>query len=210
MLTVWRNAFRNSAFRLQFMISVILLVAILNAFTRFLEWVELRDGAVLADPLLAMITPRDFTWVTFGIIYAGLVLAIVYLAKRPERLLLAVQAYILMLVVRTFMMYLAPLNPSPGLIVLQDPLVEFAGDGNAPTKDLFFSGHTSTMFLLSLVISHGWMKRVYLLFTILVAVCVVWQHVHYVIDVLVAPFVAYACYRVALQFQQKILGDSAT
>ncbi len=192
------------------MISVILLVAILNAFTRFLEWVELRDGAVLADPLLAMITPRDFTWVTFGIIYAGLVLAIVYLAKRPERLLLAVQAYILMLVVRTFMMYLAPLNPSPGLIVLQDPLVEFAGDGNAPTKDLFFSGHTSTMFLLSLVISHGWMKRVYLLFTILVAVCVVWQHVHYVIDVLVAPFVAYACYRVALQFQQKILGDSAT
>lgn len=210
MLTVWRNAFRNSAFRLQFMISVILLVAILNAFTRFLEWVELRDGAVLADPLLAMITPRDFTWVTFGIIYAGLVLAIVYLAKRPERLLLAVQAYILMLVVRTFMMYLTPLNPSPGLIVLQDPLVEFAGDGNAPTKDLFFSGHTSTMFLLSLVISHGWMKRVYLLFTILVAVCVVWQHVHYVIDVLVAPFVAYACYRVALQFQQKILGDSAT
>lgn len=210
MLTVWRNAFRNSAFRLQFMISVILLVAVLNAFTRFLEWVELRDGAVLADPLLAMITPRDFTWVTFGIIYTGLVLAIVYLAKRPERLLLAVQAYMLMLVVRTFMMYLTPLNPSPGLIVLQDPLVEFAGDGNAPTKDLFFSGHTSTMFLLSLVISHGWMKRVYLLFTIVVAVCVVWQHVHYVIDVLVAPFVAYACYRMAQQFQQKTLGGSAT
>lgn len=192
------------------MISVILLVVMLNAFTRFLEWVELRDGAVLADPLLAMITPRDFTWVTFGIIYAGLVLAIVYLAKRPERLLLAVQAYMLMLVVRTFMMYLTPLNPSPGLIVLQDPLVEFAGDGNAPTKDLFFSGHTSTMFLLSLVISHRWMKRVYLLFTILVAVCVVWQHVHYVIDVLVAPFIAYACYRMARQLQEKTLGGSAT
>ncbi|MBX2992318.1 MAG: phosphatase PAP2 family protein [Bacteroidetes bacterium] len=210
MFSAWRTAFRNPAFRLQFMISVILLVVMLNAFTRFLEWVELRDGAVLPDPLLEMIPPRDFTWVTFGIIYAGLLLAIVYLANSPERLLLAVQAYMLMLAVRAFMMYLTPLNPSPGLIVLRDPLVEFAGDGNAPTKDLFFSGHTSTMFLLSLVISRKWVRRVYLLFTIVVAVCVVWQHVHYVIDVLVAPFVAFVCYRMARQFQQKTLGEPAS
>jgi hypothetical protein len=28
--------------------------------------------------------------------------------------------------------------------------------------------------------------------TVLVAVCVLWQHVHYTVDVLVAPFFAYA------------------
>jgi len=39
----------------------------------------------------------------------------------------------------------------------------------------------------------------------LVAVFVVWQHVHYVIDVAVAPFVAYACYRVVVLMQDRTL-----
>jgi hypothetical protein len=165
-----------------------------------LVWVEAREGTVLHDPLLVMIEPRDFTWLTFGFIYTAVIVAVVYLRNKPHTLLLAIQAYLLMVVVRSGMMFLVPLNPAEGLIVLQDPLVQFAGDGNAPTKDLFFSGHTSTMFLLSLVVQHKPLKKLYLLFTCLVATFVIWQHVHYVIDVAVAPFVAYGCYRVALRF----------
>ncbi len=182
-------------FRLQFIASLGVLVLTLHAFTRFLLWVERRDGVRLDDPILRLIEPRDFTWMTFGVIYVAIILAVLSLLKKPHVLLVAIQSYTLMVVVRIAMMFLLPLNPSEGLIVLEDPFVQFAGDGSAPTKDLFFSGHTATLFLLFLVIQQRALKAVYLLFTILVAVFVVWQHVHYVVDVAVAPFIAYGCYR---------------
>lgn len=177
-------------------------------FTRFLDWVERREGVVLNDPLLHMIEPRDFSWLTFGLIYVGVILAIVHLARQPKRLLVAIQAYTLMVVVRTFMMWLVPIEPPQGLIVLRDPIVQLFGNGEAPTKDLFFSGHTATMFLFFLSATNRIMEKIFLSFALLVAVFVLWQHVHYTIDVLVAPFVAYGCFRLVRRFQEVSEGSS--
>ena len=50
-------------------------------------------------------------------------------------------------------MWATPLDPPPGMIVLEDPLVQLFGGASRPlTRDLFFSGHTSTMFLLFLAV----------------------------------------------------------
>ncbi len=203
LVRVWDEAWKRPGFKLQFTISLVMLVLTLHAFTRFLVWVEGREGVTLDDPILRLIEPKDSTWMTFAVIYLALVVAIGHLLKRPYDLLVAMQSYILMVGVRAAMMFLAPFNPAEGLIVLRDPLVQLAGDGTAPTKDLFFSGHTATMFLLFLTIRQRALKGAYLFFTILVAVFVVWQHVHYVIDVAVAPFVAYACYRVVVLMQER-------
>lgn len=192
----WREAWQESTFRLQLPLTMVVLVLVLFAFAQFLVWVEGREGVPINDPILAIVEAQDFTWMTFGMIYLSVIGAIAYLAQHPWRLLVAMQAYILIVVMRAGMMYVTPLSPSDGLIVLRDPFVQFAGDGTAPTKDLFFSGHTSTLFLLSLVVQHPQLKRLFLCCTVLVAVFVVWQHVHYVVDVVVAPFVAYGCYRI--------------
>lgn len=192
----WKKAFAERKFAALLVVSLATLVAVLNVFTRFLGWVEAREGVTLNDPLLHMLAPRDFTWPTFAIIYLAVIAAVVHLAAQPRRLLIAVQAYTLMVLVRMLMMWLVPLNPADGLIVLRDPIVQLLGDGSAPTKDLFFSGHTATMFLFFLAATSRVMKTVFLTFTFLVAVFVLWQHVHYTIDVLVAPFVAFGCFRV--------------
>jgi hypothetical protein len=42
-----------------------------------------------------------------------------------------------------------------------------------------------------------------------VAACVLWQHVHYTIDVLAAPFFAYASWRVAVLFDRNAGTDGA-
>jgi len=191
----WREAWQQSAFKLQLPLTTGMLVVVLSAFAQFLVLVEGREGVRMNDPILQIIEPRDFTWVTFGMIYLSVMVAVVVLAQYPWRLLVAMQAYIVMVVLRAGMMYVTPLSPSEDLIVLRDPFVQLAGDGTAPTKDLFFSGHISTLFLLSLVIQHPLMKKAFLLCTVVVAIFVVWQHVHYVVDVAVAPFVAYGCYR---------------
>ena len=144
----WQGAWSNRAFRHQAVVTVPLLVLVLSVLARFLERNEARQGVVVPDPVLAMFSPHDVTWLTFGLIYIGLIAAIVYLLRHPRTLLVAMQAYTLMIVFRIVAMSLLPLEPPPAMIPLNDPLVEILGTGRLLTKDLFFSGHTSTLFLL--------------------------------------------------------------
>ncbi|MFC2136330.1 phosphatase PAP2-related protein, partial [Bacteroidota bacterium] len=78
------------------------------------------------------------------------------------------------------------------------------GTGEIYIKDLFFSGHTSTMFLLFLTAGSKNLRMVFLLLTILVAFCVIIQHVHYSIDVIAAPIGAYIGYKGAILLNKYI------
>jgi PAP2 superfamily C-terminal len=190
--------FSSRRFRTDFIISVIVLIVILLCLSRFLDFVEARQGVILNDPVLNLFHPVNLTWLTFGLIYCSLILAIIYLIRNPERLLFAVQLYLLMVIVRIAAMYFVPLNPPAGMIKLKDPFVQVFSSGKVLTKDLFFSGHTATLFILFLVVNKGKLKTLFLIFTIVVAVSVLLQHVHYTIDVFAAPFFTYACYRLLI------------
>jgi membrane-associated phospholipid phosphatase len=63
------------------------------------------------------------------------------------------------------------------------------------TKDLFFSGHTTTMVLIFLCLKKRTDKTIALMAAFAVAYLLLVQHIHYTIDVLAAPVVVYACYR---------------
>jgi membrane-associated phospholipid phosphatase len=192
--SIWQPLFRNSKFRIQFFITILLLALALFAYRNFLDFAEARSGTVLSDPILKLYNPVDLTWLIFAMIYIGLIAGIVVLSKNPEKLLLAFQTYTALIVVRIIAMYLVPLEAPETLIVLKDPFVEFFGSGESLTKDLFFSGHTATLFMLSLVIESKPMKYIFLISAAFVGISIVLQHVHYVIDVLAAPFFTYACY----------------
>jgi membrane-associated phospholipid phosphatase len=158
-------------------------------------WNEDRPGAVLADPVLALFGPRDFSAVTFGLIYAAMLATVLGLLRRPARLLLVFQGYAVVAFVRIVVMYCIPLDPPETIIPLRDPLVEIVGTGRVLTRDLFFSGHTATLFLFFLALPRGWLRGAVLVACVLVAALTVWQHTHYVVDVLVAPFVSFAAWR---------------
>lgn len=158
-----------------------------------LAWVERRPGVLLGDPVLAAIAPRDFTWLIFALIYAGLALGIGRLLVLPNALLAGVQAYAVLVMLRVATMMLTPLAAPAGMIALADPFAEHVvAGGPTLTKDLFFSGHTATLFLLFLSVPGRPLKALLLGFTAVVGVALLWQHVHYTIDVLAAPAFAYA------------------
>jgi membrane-associated phospholipid phosphatase len=94
-------------------------------------------------------------------------------------------------------MYLMPLDPPSTMITLHDPFVELYGSGLVLTRDLFFSGHTATLFLIALALPTARQRAFGLAVTTLVGVGVLFQHAHYSADVLAAPFFSYACYRLA-------------
>ncbi len=186
------------------MLSPVALVVVLAVMARFLSWVERRPGVVLADPVLALIPPRDMTWLTFGLVYMGLVTTVVMLLPYPRRLVLGAQAYALMVLFRMGVMAVTPLEAPPDTLPLRDPLVQIFGTGEVLTRDLFFSGHTATLALLALLAPGRASRRFFVVCTALVAVCVLWQHVHYTVDVLVAPFFAFASCQIVFALQPRV------
>lgn len=202
----WKAAWSSAAFRVQVAVTIPVLIAILSLFSLFLEWVELRSGSILHDPIIASTTPHQFTWPIFVLIYAGLIVGLVTLSKRPRQLIAAFQAYALMVCIRFVAMYLTPFDPPAGIIPLADPFVQFFGSGSVPTKDLFFSGHTATLLLLAFTAERGRMQFFFAACAVVVGVLIVWQHVHYAIDVVMAPFVAYTSYRIAVLGQRWFAG----
>jgi hypothetical protein len=193
----WAEAWRDPRFRVRLALTIPGLVATLAALARFLAWNEARTGVVLPDPVLALLPPRDLTWLTFGLIYLGIVAGVARLSAEPRRLVVAVQAYVVMVFFRILAMAVTPLEAPPGMIPLHDPLVRLFGPGTLLTKDLFFSGHTSTLFLLALAVPGRRSTGLFLVCTAAVGISVLAQHVHYTVDVLAAPFFAYASFRIA-------------
>jgi hypothetical protein len=194
--TAWCEAWRDKAMRVHIVATPICLVLALRALAAFLLWVEDRSGARLSDPLLMAIAPRNRTWLIFAMIYLALIFGLTVLAFHPRAMVVGVQAYVLMLLSRICVMYVTPLDPPTDMIALRDPIIEIIGTGRTLTRDLFFSGHTATLVLLLLAVPGRRFKPLLLACAIAVAIGVLWQHVHYTVDVLVAPLFAFASYRV--------------
>jgi hypothetical protein len=191
----WQEAWADASLRVQMVTAPILLWLVLRELAGFLVWVERRPGARLDDPILALIAPRDVTWFVFGLIYVAILLTLADVWRQPRVLVIGVQSYVLMILMRIAAMYVTALEPPAGMIPLGDPLVERLATGTPLTRDLFFSGHTSTVFLMFLIARDPRIKAVLLLCAAGVAVGVLLQHVHYAVDVLVAPLFAFASFR---------------
>jgi membrane-associated phospholipid phosphatase len=100
---------------------------------------------------------------------------------------------ILITLIRIITISIIPLNPPIGLIVLKDPLTSltYGGSGVFITKDLFFSGHTSNLFMFYLCLQKKRDKQFALFTSLLVGLLVLVQHVHYSIDVIGAIVFTY-------------------
>lgn len=195
--SIWLPYLLDKNFRTKFLITLTLLAIILISLANFLAYNEARPGFSFNDPLLAAFHPVDVTWLTFGLIYLGLIIALSFLIFNPDRMLIALQSYTLIAALRLITIYFLPLNAPIYIIPLKDPFVEYFGGGETLLRDLFFSGHTATMFLFFLTAKSKKLKTVFLICTILIAALVLIQHVHYTIDVVAAPFFAYTSYRIS-------------
>lgn len=201
----WTEALRSRRFALLSVGTFCVLVAALLSLNSYLQFNERRSGVALPDPVLARLPALDLSWPTFALIYGTLIVAIASLARQPRPLLIALQAYSLLAIVRIGMMYTIPLEPPAGMIMLVDPLVRIFGGGQNWAKDLFFSGHTSTTFLCALSVRTPLLKLFCFSASASVAALVLLQHVHYTIDVLVAPFIAYGVLSLARALSARVL-----
>jgi hypothetical protein len=182
----WNDALHNRQFRTKVIIASILLLSVLLIFPSFFAFIEKREGIVLNDWLLPYIPAQNFSILIFIITWSVFILVIVRSIQQPDFFLTILFSVAFLQLLRIVTIYFVALNPPEGLIALKDPLlsIEYGGNGIFITKDLFFSGHTSNLFMAYLCLQKKTDKLFVLVCTILVAILVLVQHIHYSIDVI--------------------------
>ena len=188
---------KDFSFRLKLYIGIGLLACTLISFPFFFQYIQLREGAVLNDLLLEHLTGRDVSIPIFTIIWSMTLLFLRRSIQSPMLFLTFMYGFILLSVSRFISISIVPLNPPHGLIPLVDPISNSFYGKSFITKDLFYSGHTSTQCLFFLCFRRKLDRLIALFCTIAIGILVLVQHVHYTIDVVAAPVFTFICFYIA-------------
>lgn len=193
----WRSHVRDEGFRLKLIIGSVVLIAILISFPFFFQYIEARSGRPLNDVLLDKLPAMNVSVPVFLAIWSVTLLFFVRSVKAPKLFLTYMYGYIFVTLARFVTISLIPLDPPADLIPLVDPISnQFYGESYI-TRDLFFSGHTSTVCLFFFCFHRKWDRLIALFCTIVVGFLVLVQHVHYTIDVIAAPLFTFVCFLMA-------------
>ncbi len=190
----WRTAWQSAVFRWKFILGVVGVLALLLAFPAFFQTIEQNSGPMLNDWVLNQLPPHDVSIPIFLTIWATALLLLVRARRSPAIFMMFVYGYIIVSLSRMLSINLVPLDPPAGLIPLIDPISNAFYGKSYITKDLFYSGHTSSIFLMFLCLRRWWDRLLALLGTLLVGGLLLVQHVHYTIDVLGAFVFTYPLY----------------
>ncbi len=194
----WHRAFEQPRFRLLLAAVLVTGAAVAMKLPAFFHWIDAKPGDLPKDPLLGLLRPRDASVATFTVLYGALVLGVAAVVRQPLRMVQGLCAYVLILLLRMATMALFTFEPPPGIIPLIDPFTQVFYPGATPfLKDLFFSGHTATLMLATLMVGDRRIKWVLAICTIAIGTLVLVQHVHWTVDVLAAVPAAWLAWSVA-------------
>lgn len=213
LFAVWSDSFSQKSFLFKFIPTIIAYLIFFKLFRVAAEEMEHRIGTQWNDWLLQLLPPTDFSVITFILTYFALGFFLVTILPHPKRFVVGLQAYTMLLIFRMITIYLVPLEPPVGMILLKDPMSNFFMKSTSETgyivKDLFFSGHISAIFLFFLVSIHKVYKGILLTVAFVVATFILFQHVHYTVDILAAPLFSLFAYRLAKSLNKEEVASVA-
>ena len=193
------QAIRRKSYRNTFIVGLVFLYLALRATAYVNYLVDSRIGVQLYDPILAMLPPvADYSAYIFIGTYAIVGIMVLFGAFR-EPMLLIYYSYGLAFIniARCFTVWNIPIEPPPGIILLNDMFIKaVTPHGISTTKDLFFSGHAATTLFASLLITHHALRKTSLIAAFVVAMLILNQRVHYTIDILGGWLMAFLCYQI--------------
>ena len=191
----WTEAADQKDFMLRLIINFISCVVLYLALVYYLFANRHRGGATLDDPILKFFHPFNFSWTIFFFMYTGILLFLYEAIAQPLALVSMMRALTAVFILRAIFIALTPLAPPADMILLRDPFIDYViGFNGEVINDLFFSGHVADLYFFSFCCRRGWTRHYLFAVSVIVSALIVWQKVHYTVDVLSAPFFSYACY----------------
>lgn len=194
----WTKAWSSPGYKTKFIIATIFFTAVLLYYPYFFASIQQRSTVtVLNDPILNILPALDMSPYIFALIYTTTGFGVYRCPQFPSLFLLFLWSCLFFSLSRIITITLVPLSPPMGLVPLADPVLAAFYRENQITKDLFYSGHTGSVFLICLVLKNKREKLFALVATVFVAVLLLTQHIHYTIDVLFAPLFVYFIFTLA-------------
>lgn len=198
----WRYYWSKPGFRIQFIISTLVLAGFMVIFPYFFDFIEARKGKLLSDPVLEMLPAKDVSTPVFSFLYFAVISWLIISIKNPKVLLAGMQTYAMVTILRMITIPLFPLEPPIDYIPLREPFVQlFTHGGRIISRDLFFSGHMTTILFCYYTTQKGIFKKIYLALAVVIGILLMIQRVHYTIDILAAPLFTWLCFL----FSKKVL-----
>jgi len=195
----WSTLWSCKTFLAIWLSLLVLVLFTLKLVSLFLVYNESRpNGYLINDWVLNIIKPENVSSPLFAITWICIVGCLPIALRTPKRAMIVFISILAIGVLRCISLYLFPLLPPEQIIPLRDPFLENSFYGNQVlVRDLFFSGHTANLALLTFLVDIKWLKYVLGICTCIVAYLLLKQHVHYTVDIIAAPFAAYGSYSFA-------------
>lgn len=196
----WKEAWASNVFRRKLIIGWILHIAVLLYLPHFFAAIQQKQGVPINDFVLAFLPAVNMSPVIFALLYVTVIFTIFRSAQSPYLFLLYLWSTLFISLTRLVTNNWVSLEPPLGLVSLDDPiLLPFYGP-NGITKDLFYSGHTASVYLTYLILRRKKEKMIALMATIIVGISLLLQHIHYTIDVIFAPVFVYIVFVFAKKY----------
>ena len=190
----WKHLIKNKRFRWKLIVALICVISVLAYLPFFFQHIQKKEGPHLNDTLLQLVKPADVSIPLFTLLWGMAVFAAVRCYKGPVFMVTFLFGFFFLSLTRLLTITLVPLDPPYGLIPLVDPISNSFYGKDFITKDLFYSGHTSAMFLVAFCMENKYDRIIAFIASFLVGALVLVQHIHYTVDVVAAPFFSYICY----------------
>lgn len=196
----WVAALQSPKKRDKLLIGSFIIAIMLSSLPVFFSFIQKRKGIVLNDWVLAHIPPHDVSLIIFAIIWGMAVLIFIRALYNPVIYINYVWTLIFINMARMLTIYFVALDPPIGLVHLVDPLTGVFYGNTVITRDLFFSGHTSTLVLIFLCLEKRNDKILGFISIMAVMILLLVQHIHYTIDVVAAPILVYIIFLLVRKF----------
>ncbi len=201
----WSYVLQSTRYRwaIGFCLAMILMMVFYMP-TFYQEIIQPKAGAIIDDPVLNAMPPVNWSVAIFIILYISFIHTAYASIRNPNAIIIGLTTYCAVNLIRMGTMYSLILEPPPGMILLIDPIAAFlVYPDSGFAKDLFFSGHVSSMMAMVLVETNRNVKYLKIIGTVAVGVFLAWQHVHYTLDLVVAPFVTYGVFVVIQKVMER-------
>jgi PAP2 superfamily C-terminal len=199
----WKINFKSTPNKTNFYIGIAALILILIALPHFFNYIEKRNGRFLDDWISNQMLIKDVSIPIFLCIWGSAIILIYNFIYDYSVFITFLWGFIFLSISRMLTISLFPLEPPPNLIPLIDPLSNYFYGKSFITKDLFYSGHTASTFLIGLCLQNKIAKTLVIVASCCVGILVLIQHIHYTIDVIAAPPCTWLVYKFTQWFLSK-------
>jgi len=187
----WRNEF----FEYKYLILLSLIIVAIATFLDYFSgvYVSSTTAADVPDLILDHIGPFDMSFLfVYGYLALVFTLFLYPLFLHIRTLHMVVSQLSLLVMLRALFMIFTHLQTPLSAIPVHFPWIF----GRLSFQnDMFFSGHTAIPFLGFFLFKRSWIRYLFLIGSIFLAITALLMHRHYSIDVFAAFFITYCSYR---------------